>query len=403
MNIVEINCTDIIGRIFNGYDIMEELNKQGNNVKQIVLDKRSENKHVINVSKDMIVHEQIRMLELSHSVSNVLFPYGDVVYQTKEYQNAELVHFHILHNNFISLFDYPKLMNAKPSVWTIHDPWILTGNCIYPLECDQWKTGCKECNGKGDHRYEMPEKNMETMWQIKKSIFEKINPHIVVSCDYMYRYIKESPLTKHFDKVSVIPFGVDSSRYVINKKDERKAELGLCPWKITIGFRVENADIKGCNYIYEALSELNLGEKIELIAMGAGVVNEDIKKKYSVVEMGWVDKEEKMISILEACDIFLMPSLAETFGLMAIESMAAGATLICFKDTVLEDITDAPNCGIAVEYRSSAKLAEAINYLIQNPEEIKLRGKKGHKLVESRYSFKDYISNHKKLYESLIC
>lgn len=403
MDIVEINCTDIIGHIFNGYDIMEELNRQGNDVRQIVLEKRSTNKNVISVSKDSIVHEQIRMLEICHSVSNVLFPYGEVIYRSTEYQNAELAHFHILHNSFISLFDYPMLMNSKPSVWTIHDPWILTGNCIYPLECEQWKNGCKNCDGTGDHRYEMTEKNMEFMWNIKKAILEKINPNIVVSCDYMYKYLKESPLTAHFDKISIIPFGVEASRYATNDKEKCKRELGLCPWKTTIGFRVENAEIKGCNYIYEALLELNLGEEIELVTMGAGSVSEDIKKKYSVMEMGWVDKEEKMISIMKACDIFLMPSLAETFGLMAVESMAAGATVICFKDTVLEDITDAPNCGIAVEYRSSAKLAEAINYLIQNPGEMKLRGEQGRRLVENRYRFEDYISNHKNLYESIIC
>ena len=97
-----------------------------------------------------------------------------------------------------------------------------------------------------------------------------------------------------------------------------------------------------------------------------------------------------------------MPSLAETFGVMAIEAMAAGCTVISFKDTVLEEVTNAPECGIAVEYSSSDAIAEAIMHLLGHPEELSDRGRKGCEFVKENYSFDQYVDRHIRLYQEIM-
>ena len=402
MKILEVNATDVIGHIFNGYDLLHKLNKENGkfDVKQIVLDKRSKDEEVICIEKDLTVYSHIMRLEKKYAVSNVLFPYGEKLYSMPEFQSADIVHFHILHNDFISLLDYPKLMNAKKSVWTIHDPWILTGNCVYPLSCNNWLSGCKECHSE-DQRYEMAAKNMPFMWELKKKILSQVNPDIIVSCNFMKKYLEQSPLTKHFNKIHVIPFGVDVSKYHPEKKREKKQLFGLDENKITIGFRVENEAIKGCSYIYDALNSLDIEDKVEIIVAGAGTIPNELKQKYLVRELGWVDDESTMISFMEATDIFLMPSLAESFGLMAIESMAAESVVVCFEGTVLEEIIDSPNCGIAVQYKSSKALAKAISDLIDNREDLEERALLGRKRVEENYLFEKYVEEHKRLYMNL--
>ena len=49
-----------------------------------------------------------------------------------------------------------------------------------------------------------------------------------------------------------------------------------------------------------------------------------------------------------------MPSRAEAFGMMAIESMAAGALPIVTKGTALPEIVKAPLYGVAVEHTVEA-------------------------------------------------
>ena len=75
---------------------------------------------------------------------------------------------------------------------------------------------------------------------------------------------------------------------------------------------------------------------------------------YRIIELGWQDNEEVMRRFFVSCDIFIMPSLAESFGLMAIEAMAAECVVVCFEGTVIEENTGAPDIGVSVSYKSSS-------------------------------------------------
>jgi len=145
MKILGINFSDLVGHVFNGYDLHLDLLEKGIEASQIVLDKRSSSDSVKSLSKDLILHSQIREFEKQYSISNLMFPYGEEIINSFEFQTADLVHYHILHNGVVSLLDYPRLMNSRKSVWTIHDPWIITGNCVHPLTCERWKKGCGNC------------------------------------------------------------------------------------------------------------------------------------------------------------------------------------------------------------------------------------------------------------------
>lgn len=401
MNIVEVNYIDTAGHIFNGYDLHMALRRRGINAGQIVMEKRSESDSVKCLSRDLILHYQIREFERINSISHLLYPYGEEIINCSEFLEADIVHYHILHNEMVSLLDYPRLMNAKKSVWTIHDPWIVTGNCIHPLDCDKWKSGCGGCR-RTNEAFELCSDNTDFMWQQKKRIMAQINPHIVVSCGFMKKYLEESPITGHFSNIHVIPFGVKTEKYacVSLQKQERRLRIGS--GKFVIGFRVNGAEIKGCRYIYEALRKIKLGTKIQLICVGGGGVPEDIKGIYQTTELGWVDDESEMMNFFQSCDLFLMPSLAESFGMMAVEAMASKCAVICFRGTVLEEVTNAPDCGIAVEYLSSDALASEIVRLTEHSEEAVRRGEKSFEYVKEHYSFETYVDRHVELYEEIL-
>ncbi len=402
MKLLEVNFSDLVGHAFNGYDLHIELLKRNISTRQLVIDKRSGNKSVRCLFKDQILHHQIRKFEKKHSISNLLYPYGEEIFNSLEFKRADLIHYHILHNEMVSLLDYPRLMNEKKSVWTIHDPWIITGNCVHPLNCDKWKSGCGGCTRINEIYFQMDRDNTDFMWSQKQQILSQINPHIIVSCEFMKRYLEESPITAHFSKIHTIPFGIDIKKYLLMNKAEEKRKRGISEEKIVIGFRAEDSMIKGSKFIYEALQKLDLGLKIELLCVGSGVIPSEVKHKYHTIELGWVNDEKEVIKFYQACDIFLMPSLAETFGMMAIEAMAAGCTVISFQDTILEEITNSPDCGIAVEYSSSDAIAWEIAHLINNLTEIRYRGKQGHIFVKSNYSFDTYVDRHIKLFETIL-
>lgn len=402
INILEINYCDLIGRIFNGYDLQKSLNEKGNyTVSQIVKDKLSNNPHVYAIGNDYILQEQMKHIERSFSISNLLSTCGLRLYEMEAYKKADIIHYHILHNDFISLLDLPLLMKDKQSVWTIHDPWIVTGNCVYPLQCNCWKTGCGNCTHLDYKWFEMHEDNTQGMWELKKEILSQVNPTIVVASEFMRNYIEKSPLTEHFTNIVKIPFGVKMKPNQIRARSEMKKRFSLLDGDFVIGFRSEEGEIKGCNFLYMALRHIEQKEHVSLMVVGSGKIPDYLKETYKVVELGWVNDESIMEQFFASCDVFVMPSLAESFGLMAIEAMAAEVPVVCFQGTVVEELIHAPDCGIAVEYKSVEGLKQSLEYLIENREVAEQKGKAGKERVDQQYTYEQYVDCHVQLYERL--
>ena len=122
-----------------------------------------------------------------------------------------------------------------------------------------------------------------------------------------------------------------------------------------------------------------------------------LKDKYRIIELGTIENEE-LFNAYSACDIFLMPSTAESFGMMAIEAMAFSKPVIIFDNTALPAVTHAPDCGYLVENKNSKKLALAIKELLGNELERQRRGALGRKIVEEKYNIETYNKNIEKLY-----
>lgn len=401
MKLLQINCTDLPGS-FNGNSLNMELRKSGIDAKQVVLDKYNrEDSWVLEVEKDTVLHQILRWAEDRYSVSNLLYPYGKLFLGSKEFLETDVVHYHILHRFMFSLFDYPALMNTKRAVWTIHDPWIVTGNCVHPLGCEKWKTGCGGCDRLQECGFEMREDHTALMWEIKRSILKQVNPHIVVASRFMEDYLRSSPITGHFSKIHRIPFGVKADRYDLDRKGMIRKRHEILEDEIVVGFRADNNPIKGCEYIYEALHALEEKKKTVLAVVGGGKIREDIRRAYRVVELGWLDDENQVADFMIMCDIFLMPSIAESFGYMAVEAMAAETPVVSFRGTVVEEITDAPRCGLSAAYQSAQALKDAIAFLIENESARKKMGRAGRKRVEQEYLFQEYVRKHRELYEEI--
>ena len=113
--------------------------------------------------------------------------------------------------------------------------------------------------------------------------------------------------------------------------------------------------------------------------------------------MGYLN-EEQIVEMMNICDIFLMPSKGESFGMMALEAMACEKPVIVFNNSALPTVTNAPDCGVLVADANSKELMKAIDSLIKNPDECKKRGMLGRKLCKEKYSYNDYLKNIEKLY-----
>lgn len=318
------------------------------------------------------------------------------------YQEANLVHLQLIHASpFFSLLSLPKMGAEKKLLLTLHDPWMLTGHCVHPMECERWKIGCGHCPDLA-RPFPIYRDTTAFTWRLKKRLMERTDIHLVVASEWMDQLVRSSPILSHLPR-SIIPLGLDTKVFQPRSKAEARAELGIPRDAFVIAFRaVPFSPFKGTEYIERALTGLSSKKPVYLILFDSKGLMPGLTEKYPALELGWMNDPEKMTQVLNAADVFLMPSLAEAFGMMAVESMACGTPVIVFEGTALPSVVKAPRGGIAVPARDSDALRAAIESLINDSARYQELVRNGLEIVQQEYTIEKYISLHLDLYSKLV-
>ncbi len=403
MKIIQINNTDLPGARFNGYNLQKNFNSRGINTKQLVYEKLSNDENVITFSDSVNTSDIYREFENKYSIKSIVFPYAHKIMNMREFLDADIVHYHLIHNYILSILDFPKLVSLKKSVWTIHDPWVFTGHCIYPMNCKKYLSGCIDCEHL-DRNFSMLRDNAADMWELKKKIFNSFDIDIVVASKWMKNLINESPITQSFKRIHIIPFGINLDKYKVddNRKAKIRKKLGIPQDEIVLFFRADRSAYKGLDLIKEMLDRLNVNKRVALLTVGeAGLLNR-YRLKYKVIDFGWLNNEDEIADLYACSDIFLMPSTAEAFGVMAIEAMASSIPVIVMEGTALPDVVNAPQCGIVFSKNNVGDFVSKVEWLINNAEERLNRGKLCRVLAEERYDENQYFDAMLDLYKDII-
>ena len=402
MKILEVNSVDLVGNRFNGYDMIDIIGDKEFDIKQAVVNKMSDNPKVVelitNNAYKIIYDKFVYYEEPKQSIKNILSITTPALIHSKEYKEADIIHFHAYHNTELSLYALRKIAQEKKVVITLHDPWFLTGRCVHFYDCDKWKNGCNKC----EHLttlFPLKEDNCHYFWELKKNVFKDLDVDLIIPTDWLFNLVKESPILKDIEHKHKIFFGIDKNKFgKISYKDARK-KLNIKDDEIVLFHRAQN-EFKGTPYVLEALKMMEPNEKITILTCeGIGLLDE-VKDKFNIRDLGLL-KDEQMITTMNACDIFLMPSIGENAGLMAVEAMTCGKPIIIFNNTGLPYVTHAPECGYLVKNRDSEDLKKAILYLIDNKEEREKRGKLGKKIVDKEYSNDKYYESLRKMYREV--
>jgi glycosyltransferase involved in cell wall biosynthesis len=310
------------------------------------------------------------------------------------------MHLHIIHDGYFSLSALPYVTSKKPTVWTWHDPWPMTGHCIHPLECRRWQVGCGSCP---DLTLPFPMKADRTAEQFswKRKIYSRTKAEIIVASRWMLEMAEHSPLAESFN-FSLIPFGLDLDVFKPGDKQAARARLGVLPGLPVILVRALATPFKGLRDFIEAIKSFSPDRKVCIIVVQETGHFEKLRERHQILEFGWTDNEFLLMDLYAACDFLAMPSKAEAFGLMAIEAMACGRPVLSLEGTALPGITFAPNAGLAVQANDVMALANGIHRLISNPDECDARGRLSRTLAQQHYDITKQAESTAGLYQRVL-
>lgn len=197
------------------------------------------------------------------------------------------------------------------------------------------------------------------------------NAHLVISVSKnQRRELLQEGLSA--DKVILIPNGIDLKTFRPMKQETTVKGYRTI---LFVGHLIEN---KGVHFLLEALRQLqDRGRNdLQLFLAGDGAWKEYLMEKAQ--ELG-LDSKVHFLGVLDKagvaqwmrkCDLLVLPSLRESFGIVLIEAMACGKPVVATRCGGPEEIvTD--DAGILVAPGDTEALSEGIEHVLQNPGRYK--------------------------------
>lgn len=202
-------------------------------------------------------------------------------------------------------------------------------------------------------------------------------------------------------KVHTIPFGIDTSRFFKYGKADKN--------KVTIGIVKSLEEVYGIRYLIEAFGRVHSRHKnTELLIVGSGSKHKEMQElsrklnlEGNVIFAGKVPNEEVPL-YLNKMDIFVMPSIKESFGVAALEAQACEVPVIASNVGGIPEVVVDNHTGFLVEPSDIDILSEKIEKLVLGQDLREAMGRNGRVFVEEKYSWDKNVMDMYNLYREII-
>jgi len=308
---------------------------------------------------------------------NLLLSHGEVVTDmfgadVSRYPQVQKADVIILHwaNSFISCSSVRKLAKLqKPLIWVMHDMWAFTGGCHYDAYCGRYEQGCGQCP------YLAGKWNKDiTYWNLKgkRALFDSVEISFVAISKWEEKCAQGSMALKG-KKITCIsnPLDLDVFHPLINREELRKKH-GFMDKKVIL-FGADKAlenPVKGFRYLIEALRLLNEEEYVAVCFGKAPEKQKIVLNNMKILYLGSVMDEKVLAEWYNIADVFVAPSLQESFGYTVCEALACGTPVTAFAvGGILDQVIHKENGYLANLY-DKKELANGILYCIENRERL---------------------------------
>lgn len=262
-------------------------------------------------------------------------------------QKPDVVVLHVLHSNCINfpeLFRYLSLNNI-PLVIVLHDCWYFTGHCCHFTEskCDQWKKECLHCPQIHKWNKSWFFDTASKCLKDKKKWFKSISLLCVIGVsDWITGEAKKSIL-KDANIIQRIYNWIDLDTFKPRNSSNLRKELGITEnKKVILGVASGWTNQKGLQEMILVAQQI---PEAKIIMVGK--IPPQIAIPQNIIQVGIIKDPIKLSEYYSLADIFLNPSVQETFGKTTAEALSCGTPVIVYDTTACTELVGY-HCGKVV-------------------------------------------------------
>ena len=203
-------------------------------------------------------------------------------------------------------------------------------------------------------------------------------------------------------KIHLIPMGINLDEWKNPDGDRFRRKYRLEGKKIIL-FAGTKSYNKGAIHLLQAVEKIRQKVK-DLILLSIGLptkeweTNRSLLHEENLLDLGYISEEEKR-DAFDACDLFVMPSRYDSFGVVYLEAWRCGKPVIGAKVGAIPEVIEEGEDGLLVEFGEVDPLASTILHLLKNPDLCKRMGEKGRRKVVERFNWQKNIGRIEEVFK----
>ncbi len=320
----------------------------------------------------------------------------------------EILHCHNLHGDYFDLRALPWLSQQIPVILTLHDAWLLSGHCAHSFDCDQWKTGCKQCPDLSIYPAIKRDATAYN-WRRKRNIYAKSHLYIATPSRWLMRKVEQSILAPAIVESRVIPNGVDSE--IFHPGDQREARAALdIPQEAKVLLCVGNATRSNPWKDYATLeagmirvAERLPNERVIWVCLGEEQKPESIGQ--TEAQFIVYQKDPATVArFYQAADIFLHAAKieADTFPITILEALACGTPVVATAVGGIPEQIENGETGFLILPENAQAMAEAVINILKDKSLYQKMSKQAAAKAKKRFDLNIMVDKYLSWYSEIL-
>lgn len=221
------------------------------------------------------------------------------------------------------------------------------------------------------------------------------------------RFLKEKTLTNfNLDRpIEVIPNFVNTDTW--QRRDGERLRSQIAPNGEAVLIHTSNfRPVKRVTDVIRVFAQVQEKVPSKLLMVGDGpdrAEAERLSRELGIAEhTRFLGKQTGLVDIFSACDLFLMPSQSESFGLSALEAMACGLPVLTSSVGGLPELNVHGTTGYICEIGDIDRMARYAIELLTHKKKYLQFSKAARERVETHFSSNDIIPLYEDYYRRVL-
>ena len=302
----------------------------------------------------------------------------------------DILHVHAIHQNpYWNHQTLAELPADIPTVWTFHDFWGFSPE---------------------SYRFQ----DLDGSWIRTKPDGTDREVAIRRRLDYFgtrlhLRLVGNSAATAHLAKealkidVKTIHCGLPLEQYMPLPRAAARLSLGIPLDAFVLGFSADTTSdpIKGFKVLEAALAQLDV-TGVHALAVGSRAWKDYQIGSAQVRSLGRIDNPRLQAIVYSAANVFVVPSLAEALGQVAMESIACGTPVLAARTGGLVDVVVPDQTGWLFEVGNSSELHGLLQSIARNCSNTNRLHETCRRFAEDHWSLEEKAEEYLGLYRELL-